>query len=351
MDRRKELEGILDEIIGGLREENKRLTYDNIDSGFSKYNLTDEENDHLFDYLGKKGINVNELIEEAENYTEGAEDTANQDPIKMYLKEIGRIPLLSAEEELEIAKIAATGEGWAIDKLAEANLRLVVSIAKHYLGRGLSFLDLIQEGNIGLMKAVDKFDYKKGFKFSTYSTWWIRQSITRAIADQARTIRVPVHMVDTINKVIKTNRELIVQLGRDPSMAEIGEAMGMEEKKVEEVFRISRDPVSLETPIGDEEDTHLSDFIEDTTKISTEDEVAHNILAEELNNILATLTDRERDVLEMRFGLNGKKAMTLEEVGRQFNVTRERVRQIESKAIKILANVSRKRSLKDFLEQ
>lgn len=351
MNRFKELEGIIDDIIADMSLTNRRITYESIDNSFKNYDLTEEENEFVINYIEKKGINLLDLIENEEEVEKRLNFDPSSDPVKMYLKEIGRIPLLSSDEEIEIAKHAADGEEWAIDKLAEANLRLVVSIAKHYMGRGLLFLDLIQEGNMGLMKAVEKFDYKKGFKFSTYATWWIRQGITRAIADQARTIRVPVHMVETINKVIKANRELVQEIGRDPTLAEVGEIVGMTEEKVAEILRISKDPVSLETPIGEEDDSHLSDFIEDSSEKSIEDKVADKLLKEQLQEAMEILSSREREVIKMRFGLDGNKIMTLEEVGKRFDVTRERIRQIESKALKALAHSSKKYILKDYLEK
>lgn len=272
------------------------------------------------------------------------------DPVKMYLKEIGKVELLTAEEEVNIAKRIENGDESAKKELAAANLRLVVSIAKKYVGRGLSFLDLIQEGNMGLMKAVDKFDYTKGFKFSTYGTWWIRQAITRAIADQARTIRIPVHMVETINKLVRIQRQLVQELGRDPTNEEIAAEMGVDEEKVREVKKIAQDPVSLETPIGEEEDSQLGDFIEDDTVISPEEAADYTMLREELDNILSGLSDREKKVLELRFGLNDGMPRTLEEVGKEFDVTRERIRQIEAKALRKLKHPSRSQKLKDFLE-
>lgn len=272
------------------------------------------------------------------------------DPVKMYLKEIGKIPLLTADEEVELAKKMEAGSNWAKKRLAETNLRLVVSIAKRYVGRGMSFLDLIQEGNLGLMKAVDKFDYKRGFKFSTYATWWIRQAITRAIADQARTIRIPVHMVETINKLVRIERQLVQELGRDPTNEEIGKEMGIEVEKVREVRKIAQEPVSLETPIGEEEDSHLGDFIEDDTAVAPDEAANFTMLREELNDILMTLNDRERKVLELRFGLIDGTPRTLEEVGKEFKVTRERIRQIEAKALRKLKHPSRSQKLKDFLD-
>ncbi|MDD7266688.1 MAG: RNA polymerase sigma factor RpoD, partial [Lachnospiraceae bacterium] len=265
-------------------------------------------------------------------------------------KEIGKVPLLSGEEEIELAKRMEKGDEIAKKRLAEANLRLVVSIAKRYVGRGMLFLDLIQEGNLGLIKAVEKFDYRKGYKFSTYATWWIRQAITRAIADQARTIRIPVHMVETINKLIRISRQLLQELGREPSPEEIAAEMGQPVEKVREILKISQEPVSLETPIGEEEDSHLGDFIQDDNVPVPVDAAAFTLLKEELANVLETLTEREREVLELRFGLKDGKARTLEEVGKVFKVTRERIRQIEAKALRKLRNPSRSKKLKDFTE-
>ena len=272
------------------------------------------------------------------------------DPVRMYLKEIGKVPLLTAEQEVEIAKRMTEGDEYAKQELAEANLRLVVSIAKRYVGRGMLFLDLIQEGNLGLLKAVEKFDYNKGFKFSTYATWWIRQAITRAIADQARTIRIPVHMVETINRLVRVNRQLLQELGREPKPAEIGEAMGITEEKVREIMKVAQEPVSLETPIGEEEDSHLGDFIPDDDAPAPADVAAYTLLKEQLMEVLDTLTPREEKVLRLRFGLDDGKARTLEEVGREFNVTRERIRQIEAKALRKLRHPSRSKKLKDFLD-
>ncbi len=272
------------------------------------------------------------------------------DPVRMYLKEIGKIDLLTAEEEIDLAIKMEEGSEFAKNRLAEANLRLVVSIAKRYVGRGMMFLDLIQEGNLGLMKAVEKFDYKKGFKFSTYATWWIRQAITRAIADQARTIRIPVHMVETINKLVRIQRQLILELGRDPLPDEIAKEMGLEVSKVHEILKIAQEPVSLETPIGEEEDSHLGDFIPDEDIISPSDAAAFTLLKEQLEGVLQTLTDREKKVLILRFGLEDGRARTLEEVGKEFDVTRERIRQIEAKALRKLRHPSRSKKLKDFLE-
>lgn len=272
------------------------------------------------------------------------------DPVRMYLKEIGRIPLLTYEEEVELAKRIEAGDQRAKDQLAEANLRLVVSIAKRYVGRGMQFLDLIQEGNMGLIKAVDKFEHKKGFKFSTYATWWIRQAITRAIADQARTIRIPVHMVETINKLVRAQRQLVQELGRDPLPEEVAELMNMDVEKVREVQKIAQEPVSLETPIGEEEDSHLGDFIPDEEILSPSDAATNTMLREQLISVLDTLTDRERKVLTLRFGLDDGRTRTLEEVGQAFDVTRERIRQIEAKALRKLKHPSRSKKLRDFLE-
>jgi RNA polymerase primary sigma factor len=268
----------------------------------------------------------------------------------MYLKEIGRVPLLSAEEEIDLAERIEQGDEEAKRRLAEANLRLVVSIAKRYVGRGMLFLDLIQEGNMGLIKAVEKFDYRKGFKFSTYATWWIRQAITRAIADQARTIRIPVHMVETINKLIRVSRQLLQELGREPSPEEIAEKMDLTPEKVREIMKIAQEPVSLETPIGEEDDSHLGDFIEDQDALAPSDAAAYELLKEQLEDVLDTLTEREENVLRLRFGLDDGRTRTLEEVGKVFGVTRERIRQIEAKALRKLRHPSRSKRLKDFLE-
>ena len=278
------------------------------------------------------------------------EGVSLEDPVRMYLKEIGKVPLLSTEEEIELAKRIELGDEAAKKRLAEANLRLVVSIAKRYVGRGMQFLDLIQEGNLGLIKAVDKFDYTKGYKFSTYATWWIRQAITRAIADQARTIRIPVHMVETINRLIRTSRQLLQELGREPLPEEIAEKMEMPVERVREIMKISQDPVSLETPIGEEEDSHLGDFIQDEHVAVPADAAAFTLLHEQLIEVLSTLTDREQKVLRLRFGLDDGRPRTLEEVGKQFNVTRERIRQIEAKALRKLRRPSRSRKLKDYLD-
>lgn len=289
-------------------------------------------------------------IEEIETDLSVPEGVSIEDPVRMYLKEIGKVPLLTAEEEIELAKRMEQGDEEAKKKLAESNLRLVVSIAKRYVGRGMLFLDLIQEGNLGLIKAVEKFDYGKGFKFSTYATWWIRQAITRAIADQARTIRIPVHMVETINKLIRVSRQLLQELGREPTPEEIAEEMHMPVERVREILKISQEPVSLETPIGEEEDSHLGDFIQDENVPVPAEAAAFTLLKEQLVEVLGTLTEREQKVLRLRFGLDDGRARTLEEVGKEFNVTRERIRQIEAKALRKLRHPSRSRKLKDFLD-
>ena len=304
-----------------------------------------------FDMLTGDTVNMYNNEEEDDSNQLGSNVKIN-DPVKMYLKEIGRVELLSHDEEISLAKRILDGDEDAKKKLAAANLRLVVSIAKRYVGRGMLFLDLIQEGNMGLIKAVEKFDYTKGFKFSTYATWWIRQAITRAIADQARTIRIPVHMVETINKLTRVQRQLIQELGREPSAEEISEKMdGMSPEKVREIQKISLEPVSLETPIGEEDDSHLGDFIEDEGAMSPDDYAANELLKDELNEVLLELTDREEKVLRLRFGLDDGRTRTLEEVGKEFNVTRERIRQIEAKALRKLKHPSRSKRLKDFLDR
>ena len=288
-------------------------------------------------------------LDEPEALPEDVENAKLDDPVRMYLKEIGRIKLLTPEEEQEIAKKMAEGDEDARKRMSEANLRLVVSIAKRYVGRGMQLLDLIQEGNLGLMKAVEKFDYTKGYKFSTYATWWIRQSITRAIADQARTIRIPVHMVETINRVLRTSHSMVQKLGREPTTKEIADELHIEESKVEEVLKIAQEPVSLETPIGEEEDSHLGDFIQDDEASQPSEEASYTLPREQLEEVLSTLTPREEQVLRMRFGLTDGKPHTLEEVGKEFDVTRERIRQIESKALRKLRHPSRSKKLRDFL--
>ncbi|NLC66109.1 MAG: RNA polymerase sigma factor RpoD [Clostridium sp.] len=317
--------------------------------------LTTEQIDQIYETLESLNISILEDDEEEEDKKEKKNisvpaGVAIDDPVRMYLKEIGRVDLLTAEEEVVLAKRIEAGDEVAFMELAEANLRLVVSIAKRYVGRGMLFLDLIQEGNLGLMKAVEKFDYTKGFKFSTYATWWIRQAITRAIADQARTIRIPVHMVETINKLIRIERQLLQELGRSPKPEEIGEIMEIPAEKVREIMKIAQEPVSLETPIGEEEDSHLGDFIPDSDALAPEDAAAFTMLKNQLNEVLDTLTPREEKVLKLRFGLDDGRPRTLEEVGKEFNVTRERIRQIEAKALRKLRHPSRSKKLKDYLE-
>ncbi|MBQ9081075.1 MAG: RNA polymerase sigma factor RpoD [Clostridia bacterium] len=316
-----------------------------------KYDVTSTQMDEVYKALPEASI---QIIDEAERDKELFErvlsDIGLDDPVKMYLKDIGRVPLLSADDEIDLARRMQEGDEEAKRHLSEANLRLVVSIAKRYVGRGMLFLDLIQEGNLGLMKAVEKFDYQKGYKFSTYATWWIRQSITRAIADQARTIRIPVHMVETINKLTRVSRMLLQQTGREPTPAEIAQEMGISEERVCEIQRIAQDPVSLESPIGEEEDSHLGDFVEDDKSVTPSDSVAATMLKEQLLHVLDTLTPREEKVLRLRYGIDDGKPRTLEEVGHEFNVTRERIRQIEAKALRKLRHPSRSKTLKDFLE-
>ena len=316
-----------------------------------KYDTSPNQIDYVYKSLGEAGIQiVDEDQRDKELFEQALADIGLDDPVKMYLKDIGRVPLLSAEEEVDLARRMQENDESAKKRLSEANLRLVVSIAKRYVGRGMLFLDLIQEGNLGLMKAVEKFDYQKGFKFSTYATWWIRQSITRAIADQARTIRIPVHMVETINKLTRVQRVLLQELGREPTPQEIAEKMGVTEDRVHEILKIAQDPVSLETPIGEEEDSHLGDFIEDEKTTTPSDSVAFTMLKEQLLVVLDTLTPREEKVLRLRYGIDDGKPRTLEEVGREFNVTRERIRQIEAKALRKLRHPSRSKKLKDFLD-
>ena len=316
-----------------------------------KFDTDATQMDFVYKSIGEAGIQiVDEDARDKELFEQALADVSLDDPVKMYLKDIGRVPLLSADEEVDLAKRMQENDIAARKRLSEANLRLVVSIAKRYVGRGMLFLDLIQEGNLGLMKAVEKFDYQKGFKFSTYATWWIRQSITRAIADQARTIRIPVHMVETINKLTRVQRMLLQDLGREPTPAEIAEKMGVTEDRVREIQKIAQDPVSLETPIGEEEDSHLGDFIEDEKTATPSESVAFTMLKEQLLGVLDTLTPREEKVLRLRYGIDDGKPRTLEEVGREFNVTRERIRQIEAKALRKLRHPSRSKRLKDFLE-
>ena len=336
------------------------LTYKEVMDTLDDLELDSEQIERIYDRFEALNIDVVEEMEipdditsdisELESDLGSTEGVAIDDPVRMYLKEIGKVPLLSAAEEIEIAKRMADGDQDAKKQLAEANLRLVVSVAKRYVGRGMLFLDLIQEGNLGLIKAVEKFDYRKGYKFSTYATWWIRQAITRAIADQARTIRIPVHMVETINKLIRVNRQLLQEYGREPRPDEIAREMGISEEKVREIIKVAQAPVSLETPIGEEEDSHLGDFIPDDDAPAPAEVAAFTLLKEQLMEVLDTLTPREEKVLRLRFGLDDGKARTLEEVGREFNVTRERIRQIEAKALRKLRHPSRSKKLKDFLE-
>ncbi len=349
--------------INDLLEKGKSkgvLTYKEIMDALEEQELDQEQVEGVYDRIEALNIDVvedvelpadiNEEIAAIETELAVAEGLNIDDPVRMYLKEIGKVSLLTAVEEVEIAQRMAEGDQEAKRQLAEANLRLVVSIAKRYVGRGMLFLDLIQEGNLGLIKAVEKFDYRKGYKFSTYATWWIRQAITRAIADQARTIRIPVHMVETINKLIRVNRQLLQEYGRDPRPDEIAREMGITEEKVREIIKIAQEPVSLETPIGEEEDSHLGDFIPDDDAPAPAEVVAGTLLKEQLMDVLDTLTPREEKVLRLRFGLDDGKARTLEEVGREFAVTRERIRQIEAKALRKLRHPSRSKKLKDFLE-
>ena len=339
------------------------LTYGELMTALQEQELTPDEIDDLYETFSNKGIEIvddsnraqaevdeDKSEEEVDIDLSIPEGISIDDPVRMYLKEIGRVPLLSADEEIALAKRMEAGDEKAQKELAEANLRLVVSIAKRYVGRGMLFLDLIQEGNLGLIKAVEKFDYTKGYKFSTYATWWIRQAITRAIADQARTIRIPVHMVETINKLIRVSRQLLQQLGREPSPEEIAEAMEISVERVREIMKIAQEPVSLETPIGEEEDSHLGDFIEDQDAPAPAEAASFMLLKEQLEEVLDTLTEREERVLRLRFGLDDGRARTLEEVGQNFGVTRERIRQIEAKALRKLRHPSRSRKLKDFLD-
>ena len=359
----------LKELIALGKKKKNELDLKEVQDFVAALKLQEEQMDKVFEELEKNGVEILGIPEaddiicdeeillseedevDVENLDLTMPDGYNlEDPVRMYLKEIGKVPLLTAEEEIELAKRMEEGDEEAKKRLSEANLRLVVSIAKRYVGRGMLFLDLIQEGNLGLIKAVEKFDYSKGYKFSTYATWWIRQAITRAIADQARTIRIPVHMVETINKLVRVSRQLLQQLGREPSPEEIAAEMNMPVERVREILKISQEPVSLETPIGEEEDSHLGDFIQDDNVPVPADAAAFALLKEQLREVLSTLTEREQKVLRLRFGLDDGRARTLEEVGKEFEVTRERIRQIEAKALRKLRHPSRSRKLKDFLE-
>ena len=363
---------ILTKLVEDAKTKKNVLTYKQVNDAFASMPINEEKMDLILEYLEKNNIDVlqddnvddttdllldtdDEVILSEEDEVEIIDDAdvlegvSTEDPVRMYLKEIGNVPLLSTEEEVALAQRVEAGDESAKKQLIEANLRLVVSIAKKYVGRGMPFLDLIQEGNMGLMKAVDKFDYSKGFKFSTYATWWIRQAITRGIADTGRTIRVLVHMVETINKTLRMTRTLLQELGREPTPEEVAERLGVPVARVREVLKISRDPVSLDTPIGEEDDSHLGDFIEDDSALSPADSAAFSMLREELSTALESLTDRERQVVQLRFGLIDGRARTLEEVGKEFNVTRERIRQIEAKALRKLRHPSRSKRLRDFL--
>ena len=363
---------ILTKLVEDAKTKKNVLTYKQVNDAFASMPINEEKMDLILEYLEKNNIDVlqddnvddttdllldtdDEVILSEEDEVEIIDDAdvlegvSTEDPVRMYLKEIGNVPLLSTEEEVALAQRVEAGDESAKKQLIEANLRLVVSIAKKYVGRGMPFLDLIQEGNMGLMKAVDKFDYSKGFKFSTYATWWIRQAITRGIADTGRTILVPVHMVETINKTLRMTRTLLQELGREPTPEEVAERLGVPVARVREVLKISRDPVSLDTPIGEEDDSHLGDFIEDDSALSPADSAAFSMLREELSTALESLTDRERQVVQLRFGLIDGRARTLEEVGKEFNVTRERIRQIEAKALRKLRHPSRSKRLRDFL--
>ena len=370
VDEQQKMLTIMNELVELGKKKENVLELSEIEKVFADQGmeLDDDKTEKVFEYLENKGIvamvpesdTEDDIIldvedepteEELENIVRAVPDGVSiEDPVRMYLKEIGKVPLLTAEEEKELAMKMEAGDMEAKKRLAEANLRLVVSIAKRYVGRGMLFLDLIQEGNLGLIKAVEKFDYRKGYKFSTYATWWIRQAITRAIADQARTIRIPVHMVETINKLIRVQRQLLQELGREPYPEEIAEKMGLPVERVREIQKISQEPVSLETPIGEEEDSHLGDFIQDDNVPVPAEAAAFTLLKEQLVEVLGTLTEREQKVLCLRFGLEDGRARTLEEVGKEFDVTRERIRQIEAKALRKLRHPSRSRKLKDYLD-
>ena len=361
----------LKNLVALAKKKKNILEIQEINDVFRDMELEPTQMDKVFEYLEANGIDVLQMNDDSSVDDDDLEIMLSdedevdmekidlsvpdgisiEDPVRMYLKEIGKVPLLSAEEEIELAKRMADGDEEAKKRLAEANLRLVVSIAKRYVGRGMLFLDLIQEGNLGLIKAVEKFDYQKGFKFSTYATWWIRQAITRAIADQARTIRIPVHMVETINRLVRAQRQLLQTLGREPSPEEVAKEMELPVERVREIMKISQDPVSLETPIGEEEDSHLGDFIQDDQVTVPADAATFTLLHEQLMEVLDTLTEREQKVLRLRFGLDDGRPRTLEEVGREFNVTRERIRQIEAKALRKLRHPSRSKKLKDYLDE
>ena len=368
-EKEEKFQAKLKELLALAKKKKNVLEYQEISDFFQDMELNAEQFEKILDFLETSNIDVlritdndddtvdDEILLDEEEEVEVEkidlsvpDGVSIEDPVRMYLKEIGKVPLLSAEEEIELAKRMELGDQEAKKRLAEANLRLVVSIAKRYVGRGMLFLDLIQEGNLGLIKAVEKFDYRKGYKFSTYATWWIRQAITRAIADQARTIRIPVHMVETINKLIRVSRQLLQELGREPLPEEIAKEMDMPVERVREILKISQEPVSLETPIGEEEDSHLVDFIQDEKMSFLQDEASFVFLHEQLMEVLKTLTPREQQVLSLRFGLYDGQPRTLEEVGKQFHVTRERIRQIEDKALRKLRHPSRSRKLKDYLE-
>ena len=365
---REKFQEKLKELLSLAKKKKNMLEYQEISDFFADMQLDSDKFEKILDFLEANNIDVLRITDddadddillevddddeiEVEKIDLSVPDGVSiEDPVRMYLKEIGKVPLLSAEEEIELAKRMELGDKEAKKRLAEANLRLVVSIAKRYVGRGMLFLDLIQEGNLGLIKAVEKFDYRKGYKFSTYATWWIRQAITRAIADQARTIRIPVHMVETINKLVREQRNLLQELGQDPTPEQIAERMDMTPDKVREILKIAQEPVSLETPIGEEDDSHLGDFIEDEVIENPVDYTTRVVLREQLDEVLDTLTDREENVLRLRFGLDDGKMRTLEDVGKVFNVTRERIRQIEAKALRKLRHPSRSKQLKDFIE-
>ena len=367
----------LKELLAYAKEKKNVLNYQEVTDFFKETPLNEEQCDAVYEFLDSKGIDVLNMSEKEDQLLLNDEDDVDftpeeeeidpakedlsvpegvgiEDPVRMYLKEIGKIPLLTAEEEIEVCKCMEEGNEKereaAKNRLAESNLRLVVSIAKRFMGRGMALLDLIQEGNLGLINAVEKFDYRKGFKFSTYATWWIRQAITRAIADQARTIRIPVHMVETINRTIRVSRQLLQEYGREPKPEEIAKEMGLSPERVREILKISQDPVSLETPVGEEDDSHLGDFIQDTNIPVPAEEAAYTLLREQLEEVMETLTEREQKVIRLRYGLGDGRPRTLEEVGKEFNVTRERIRQIEAKALRKLRHPSRSRILKDYLD-